>query len=156
MADPLNALKLDQLVEIIPEILVTLRDDAMSIRGIRDVPLAAADKLFATICKLAEEVDLDLAGIPTWRNPEGRIIGMRSATRPVHVRWILEDIHCRVRGTDDERFVCDALRWAVRQSTGASKNVVSILVSELESAALTREWDRFAEVRQGNRGAAVG
>ncbi|MCK8612736.1 hypothetical protein [Gordonia sp. C13] len=156
MADPLNALKLDQLVEIIPEILVTLREDAMSIRGIRDIPLAAADKLFATICKLAEEVDLDLTGIPCWRNPAGKVIGMRTATRPVHAKWICEDIRSCVRDTRDEVFVTDSLRWAVRQSAGASKNVVSILVSELESAALTRDWDRFAEIRQGNRGAAVG
>lgn len=151
-ADPLHALTLDRLVAIVPEILHTLREDARSIRGLRDVPIAATDRLFATVCKLAEEVGLDLAGIPTWRNANGQIIGMRSATRPVHASWILEDIHCRVRETNDEQFVCDSLRWAVRRCAGSSRNVASILVDELQEAAMVQQWAEFAEVRAGNRG----
>lgn len=156
MVDPLRALTLKQLVHIIPEILYTLRADAHSIRGLRDTPLAAADKLFAVVCRLAEECEFDLAGIPCWRNSTGQVLGMRSATRPMHAAWILADIQDRVQATEDEVFVTDALRWAVRRALGASRNVVSILVSELEDSAVERSWDQFAHIRAGNRGSAVG
>ncbi|MDJ0455478.1 hypothetical protein [Gordonia amicalis] len=154
MADPLNALTLDHLVAIIPEIIVALRNEAHSMRGLRDTAVAAADRLFVTVYRLAEETGFDLTGIPTWRNPSGSVLGMRSATRPIHVRWILDDLADKVRGTSDEMLVADVLRWAVRRTAVVSRDVRSILVSELEAAAMAREWDRFAEIRQGNRGSA--
>lgn len=153
MIDALAAIPLDRLIAIVPEIVEVLRADiaisgprGASSPGRTDSVICAADRLFAGICDLAESVELDLTGIPTWRNGWGRIIGMRPSTRVIHVSWILEDIVAKTAGTPDRRFVEKQLRWIVAGAC-RSPNIASVILGEAEQIHLKAVEAEFADIK---------
>ncbi|UZF57088.1 hypothetical protein LH935_03570 [Gordonia polyisoprenivorans] len=156
-SDPIAAIPLARLVAIIPEVVEVLRGD-VAVSGPRaatsptrtDAVIDCCDRLVAEVCAIAEDLDLDLAGIPLWRSSWGEVRGLRTATRPIHIKWIAEDIHTAAVGRRRDLSTAARLRDVLKRAC-RSPSVASILTAEVEEATLAVLAEDFADIREGNR-----
>lgn len=143
----MNALTFEQMLDLAPDIFVTLRTEMFRRSGrLGDRPMHSADQLFAALCIIAERhAGLDLTGVPRCRRADGLVVGAASNTTRTHVVWLCEDISERVSALNRE--AVDLLWIAFKYCIGNSKQVCRIVADVVETQ---QAGSRYVVVPQGD------